>query len=42
LKVPIYTDAFEKIVESNVNLGQTKDFLEYDDISRIIKTVDPE
>jgi hypothetical protein len=23
-------------------LGQTKDFLEYDEISRIIKTLDPE
>jgi hypothetical protein len=41
-KVPTYTDTFKQSVTTNVNLGETRAFLEYDEVSRIIKTLDPE
>jgi hypothetical protein len=41
-KVPTYTDTFKQSVTTNVNLGETSAFLEYDEVFRIIKTLDPD
>ena len=42
LKVPNYTDTFKKSIDSNVNLGKTKDFLAYNEVSHIITAFDPD
>ena len=42
LKIPTYTDMFMQSVNSTVDLGATKEFLHYDEISRNISAVDPD
>ena len=42
LKVPIYTDLFGQTCISKVELGDTSEFLSYDEATNTIKTDDPD
>ena len=42
LKVPTYTDLFGQTVKANVVLGETSEFLSYDESTKIIMTDDPD